>query len=82
MLAVRRLLWQLNIHSVIQHEQFLARILHDIVTEVSYKERYVCWLARFIPSGQRKGILLLVGKENLKPSTGAESVSCARRRCC
>lgn len=57
------------LHGIIQHKQFLSWVLHDVVAEVPHKERDICTLTRFIFGWQREVILLLVGEENLEPTT-------------
>ena len=61
--------WWQDLHGVIQHKQLLSWVLHDVVAKVPHKERDVCRLTRFIFGWQREVVLLLVGEENLEPTT-------------
>jgi len=58
--------WGKNIHSIVKHEKFFPRILHDLVAKVSDKECNICWLSRLILRWQGKIILFLVGEQDLQ----------------
>lgn len=70
-----------HLHSIVQYKQLLARILHDIATEMSHEVCNICRLAQFVFGRQREIVLFLVGKENLESSAAGSQYMAARKAC-
>lgn len=56
---------QHNLHSIIKNEHIFPRILHDLVAKISHKKCHIRRGPGLVPTWYRKGVLLLVVKEQL-----------------